>query len=284
LGLGGGGLFFVAWQVAYLQELAATGVRVDNADRVVGTSAGSVVATALLAGSLKRVYRELRLLSRVPALVSALAPTSALKPSQQRALDLFGRAADGEVSTLRTIGHAALTAATPPPRFMRRNISVLAGGRRWPSAALHVSCVDAYTGDRCIVTHEAGVSAAAAAAASSAVPGIFSPYPIADRMCMDGGVSGTGLHLDVLGGTRRVLVLGLSDGTELAEGVMTIAPGSIEHELDQLAATGSRVEFVVPEAIDLDELMSPAAVPKAMAMGTRQAENDRRRLHSFWDE
>ena len=41
---GGGGLFFVAWQVAYLSELATAGVDITGAQRVVGTSAGSLVA------------------------------------------------------------------------------------------------------------------------------------------------------------------------------------------------------------------------------------------------
>ena len=44
--LGGGGLFFIAWQVAYLHALADGGLKLAAADRVVGTSAGSVVATA----------------------------------------------------------------------------------------------------------------------------------------------------------------------------------------------------------------------------------------------
>jgi NTE family protein len=282
LSLGGGGLFFIAWQVAYLHRLAADGLRVDTADRVVGTSAGSVVATALVAGHLNRVHRELSVLAKVPAVVSALAPSSNLHPSQLRAVELFWQAADADVSTVRAIGHAALAATAPPPAVLRRNISLLVGGGRWPSTALHVSCVDAYSGERCIVTHRAGVTAAGAAAASSAVPGLFSPHPIGDRRCMDGGVSGTGVHLDVLGGARRVLVLALTDGRELVEGMMTAAPGSIQRELDDLAATGTNVELRIPEAVDPNALMSPAAVPEAMAMGARQAAADRESLGAFW--
>jgi NTE family protein len=282
LSLGGGGLFFVAWQVAYLHGLAARGLRVDDAPKVVGTSAGSVVAAALVGGSLTRVRRELAFLARIPALVAALAPSTDLQPSQQRALDLFLRAGDAEMSTIAPIGHAALVAAGPSAAVMRRNVMVLTGRRRWPSPALHISCVDAWSGERCIVTHRTGVSVAAAAAASSAVPGIFPPQPIGDRRCMDGGVSGTGLHLDVLAGARRSLVLSLSDGSDFTEGLMTIAPGGIEAEIAQLAASGTDVELRAPESIDPDELMSPAAVPKALAMGARQAAADHDHLRSFW--
>ena len=129
--LGGGGLFFVAWQVGYLHTLANHGVRFDNADRVVGTSAGSMVASALTSGKLKRLHAEVSLLAKVPALVSALAPASTLEPSQQRALDLFIKATDGEPVTVQEIGHAALAAATPRPEVMRRNIALVVGPGPW---------------------------------------------------------------------------------------------------------------------------------------------------------
>jgi NTE family protein len=282
LSLGGGGLFFIAWQVAYLHALAEGGLKLDDADRVVGTSAGSVVATALLAGRLNLVHRELAILAKAPKVLSALAPASDLRPSQQRALDLFWLAQDNKPDTLRAIGHAALASAGPAPRTMRRNVSMVIGATRWPSPALHISCVDAYTGERCIVTHEAGVSVAAAVAASSAVPGLFPPQPIADRRCMDGGVSGSGTHLDVLAGAQRVLVLALSDGSELTEGMMTNQPGDGRREIDELVASGTKVELRTPEAVDPLELMSPAAVPKALAMGARQASVDLDALISFW--
>ncbi len=280
--LGGGGLFFIAWQVAYLHTLAEGGLGLDAADRVVGTSAGSVVASALLGGRLSLVHRELAVLAKAPKVLSALAPASDLRPSQQRALDLFWQAQDSEPATLRAIGHAALAAAGPSPWAMRRNLALVIGARRWPSVALHISCVDAYSGERCIVTDKAGVPVTAAAAASSAVPGLFPPQPIGDRRCMDGGVSGTGSHLDVVAGAQRVVVLALSDGSELTEGMMTSQPGGGRRELDSLIATGTEVEVRMPEVVDPLELMSPAAVPKAMAMGARQAAGDLAVLTKFW--
>ena len=52
--LGGGGLYFVAWQTGYLHAAAQAGIDLAHADRFVGTSAGSVVATALSGGHLGR--------------------------------------------------------------------------------------------------------------------------------------------------------------------------------------------------------------------------------------
>ena len=48
--LGGGGLAGIAWEVGVLVGLAEGGVDLSLADRVVGTSAGSVVGTLLTTG------------------------------------------------------------------------------------------------------------------------------------------------------------------------------------------------------------------------------------------
>jgi len=282
LSLGGGGLFFVAWQVAYLQTLAGLGLRFDGADRIVGTSAGSMVASALAGRRLKLLHSQITLLARLPALVSALAPASVLKPSQQRALDLFLKATDGEPATVQAIGHAALGAATPRAEAMRRNVSFVLGPGRLTSEALQITCVDTYTGERCVVTRDTKVTLARAVAASSAVPGLFAPQPIGDRLCMDGGVSGTGSHLDLLGGSKRVLVLALTDGADLDEGMMTANPDDGRREVEDLEGSGTSVMLRTPKEVDLMELMSPSAVPRAVAMGTRQATDDLKLLSTFW--
>jgi NTE family protein len=280
--LGGGGLFFVAWQVAYLHTLSTYGIRFDSADRIVGTSAGSMVACTLAGGKLGRLHGEVKLLARAPKVVAALAPASELRPSQQRALDLFLLATDADVNTIRSIGHAALAASTTTEAAMRRNTGLVLGWGPLIPDTLWISCVDAFTGERCVLTGDGSVTLARAVAASSAVPGLFPPQLIGDRRCMDGGVSGTGLHLDLLAGTRRVLALSLTDGTTRDEGMMTTQPGDIGGEVDQLNQAGSDVILRTPTEVDLAELMSPAAVPRALAMGRRQASDDVGLLARFW--
>ena len=280
--LGGGGVYFIAWQVAYLQALARGGVDLSSADRVVGTSAGSVVATALTAGHLGRLHAQVSALSRFPALLHALAPAVSLTPSQQRALDAFVIAPDADAERVRAIGRAALAANTPEAARIRANLQLVLQVGSWPSPALHVTAVDAYTGERCVVTESAGVRPARAAAASSAVPGLFPPQPLLDRKAMDGGVSGTGLHLDVVAGARRALVLALSDGSTVTEPGMTIGVGRIERELASLEDAGTRVLVRTPMDVDRDQLMSPEAVPDALASGARQGEADRALVVDFW--
>jgi len=150
---------------------------------------------------------------------------------------------------------------------MRLNTSLVLGPGRWTSDALRITCVDAYTGERCVITREANVSIPRAVAASSAVPGIFAPQPIDDRVCMDGGVSGTGTHLDLFGGAKRVLILALTDGADVSEGMMTLRPEDGQTELSDLEHSGTTVMLRTPAKVDLLELMSPSSVPEALAMG-----------------
>jgi NTE family protein len=234
--LGGGGIWFVAWQTGYLRRLEELGLRLGLADRLVGTSAGSIVASILAGEKLGGFGRTVDLLTRAPGLLTRLASSGPLEPSCQRALDVFRDSRDCEPETLRAIGFAALAARTPTADTTARNFSVILRMRRWPSSRLHITCVDTYTGERCVVTRSAAVPLARATAASSAVPGIFAPQPIQDRKCMDGGVAGTGVHLDLVAGARRALVISLVDGSEpdLTWGTMT--PTTIRQEFDDLVA------------------------------------------------
>src|ERR1700728_952462 len=130
--LGGGGIFFIAWQTAYLHTLASKGTLFNVADKIVGTSAGSVVASALTGGRLGRVHKEMLVLAKASTMFPNFAPGSNLHPSQQRALDLFWEAGDSDAPTVRAIGHAALSARAPSPRAVRRNIALILGIRKWP--------------------------------------------------------------------------------------------------------------------------------------------------------
>jgi NTE family protein len=281
LSLGGGGIFFVAWQVTYLRELLTRGIDLSGAQRIVGTSAGSMTAAVLQNDAIGRFDKQLSVMARVPALVAKLAPASEFSPSQQRALDLFGTATDATTETLRSIGGAALAAATPAPSVMERNAGLIILSRKWRSPALHITCVDTYTGERCVITRDAQVPIARAVAASSAIPGVFSPQPIGDRRCMDGGVSGSGTHLDLFAGAERVVVLSLIDGSPTEVGGMTQAPGAFHAEIEELRASGTELFLRSPETMDIARLMDPKAVPEAIAMARRQAAVDADALREF---
>ena len=222
--LGGGGIVFVAWLVAYLAELAAQGLDLSGADRIVGTSAGSIVATVVASGHIERVGKLLNLAARRPAIIERMAGGSELSPSQQRAVELFLLAGDARPETIRAIGHAALAAQTPSPQLLPSSLLPLVGTRSWPSPRLWISAVDTFSGERLAMAESSDVSLLRAIAASASVPGIFRPQQIGDRRVMDGGISGTGIHSDLVAGARRALVLSLNHG--MAEPMGTQDPGS----------------------------------------------------------
>ena len=282
LSLGGGGVFFIAWMASYLQTLAQRGLNLATADRVVGTSAGSLVGTALVAGHLRRVDTELSWLAKLPKSVTARAMAAVPSPSQNRALELMLGAADAEPATVSALGHAALAAVPPSSRFMQRSMGFMVGAHRWPSPSLEITCVDAFTAERCVVSSSSDVALLDAISASCAVPGFAPPHPIGDRRCMDGGMAGTGVHLDRVAGARRALVLSLSGAEGISDGFATQASGSAAQELADLAATGTEVLHRSPEAVTFEELMTPDSVPRALAMGRRQGVADVDLITAFW--
>ncbi|MFN8025144.1 MAG: patatin-like phospholipase family protein [Acidimicrobiia bacterium] len=278
--LGGGGVVFVAWLTAYLSELARRGVDVQQADLVVGTSAGSVLASVVAGGHLERVEKMIGLAAHRPAVIHKLAPSTGLHDSQQRALDLFATAKDCDPATIRAIGTAAMAARTPPVNLLPTGVLALTQRRTWPGTPMAVSGVDTYTGERLVATRESGVPLLRAVAASSSVPGLFAPQPWHDRRVMDGGVSGTGIHADLAAGASRVFLLPLVD--QIPEARMTISPGAAQAEVAGLRSAGSEVELRCSGITDLDTLMDPNQVPRALTMGREQGAADAASLRDFW--
>lgn len=279
--LGGGGIVFVSWQITYLHRLGELGIPIDTTDVVVGTSAGSLVAAVVTGGHLNWVHTELGVLTRVPALVAMMAPAGELAPSQRRAAALFLDAGDASAATVRAIGHAALAADTPGPNLLPRSVRMVVPSNRWPTDTavpdrLRITATDAYSGERLVLTRACGVGVRRAVAASSTVPGLFAPQPIGDRRAMDGGVSGSGTHCDLVAGAERALVLSLFAGRDTAGA--TQRPGTLADELDRLERSGTTVVATHTGLPPTVNLMDPASMGAAVADGRMQAERDAERV------
>ena len=279
--LGGGGVFFIAWQVGYLTGLRKRGVDVADADIVVGTSAGALVAGILTAGRLASFSREVGMLAK---LMGVRDPVADLQPSQLRALQLFSEAGEASPETLRSIGFAALAARGESASAFRARVRLVLGLRsgKWPSAALNIVTVDAYTAERLVVTGSARVSVARAAAASASVPGLFEPQPIRDRRCVDGGVSGSATHADLVAGARRALVISLGASAPAGSARATVPAGGLDRELRQLAEAGTETLSRGPRTFDPSALMSLKSVPEALATADDQAAQDAAAIIDFW--
>ena len=278
--LGGGGVVFVAWLTGYLGELASRGIEVDDADRIVGTSAGALLAGIVAAGRLDRFRGLLRLLAGRPALISRLAPAASLKPSQERGRELFENARDAAPATIRAIGAGALAAGTPSAVRLPASVLLMLQRWRWPDDRLVVSAVDAYSGERLALSRASGVPLLRAIAASASVPGLFAPQPLLDRRGMDGGVCGTGIHADLVAGAARALVFPIS--ASLPEARLTIAPDGVEREVAALRESGTAVRVCHSRLSSTIDFMDPAEVPAALALGALQAGEDAGALAEFW--
>jgi NTE family protein len=281
--LGGGGVFQIAWQTGYLATAVEAGIDLRQADRIVGTSAGSLVGAVLAARRIAILGMVADLLARASSVVSYLAPVGDLAPSQQHALDMMMTAENADPETIKAIGHAAMAAATPSARTMRRNIAVLVDYAWWPSSRLWVTAVDALTAERVVITKQTGVRPTTAVAASCALPGLYAPQLIHDRRCMDGGLSGTGTNSDLVAGARRAVVLSLAPGDRPLDRPMAAA--TTHFMLGEMAAlrdSGTEVfHRWAPMRPDLD-MMSPDTMGEGLAAGRAQGAEDLDELREFW--
>src|SRR4029077_4470735 len=146
---------------------------------------------------------------------------------------------DGSPASIRAIGRGALAADNRMNGDgVERLAWLLAGGTRTdcPRAKMYTTANDCYTAERLIVGQAAarknGIPLAHAAAASSALPGVIGPPLLGQRYCMDGGISRMWAHTDVVAGSKRALVITLTNGYEGA--LLSGIPHNIHDEMKAL--------------------------------------------------
>lgn len=207
--LGGGGITGIAWETGLVAGLLDAGVDLRGADRVLGTSAGSVVGAQLRSGTPVEELYATQSAEHVPrpgerpaavgprvllGYVASLAMARGDGAAMARRLGRFSvrRADAGRTPTLEE----RLTA-------IRGRLTSL----EWPDQHLALTAVDAETGALRVLEADSGVPLLEAVAASCAVPGVYPPVPLQGRPHVDGGVR-SGTNADLMVGTcERVLVL-----------------------------------------------------------------------------
>lgn len=93
---------------------------------------------------------------------------------------------------------------------------------------------------------------------SARVPGVFGPTWIGDRLCMDGAMSSTSTHADLVAGAKRALVVALTD----AERRFSRIPNDIEQELRNLEAAGTKTLLIAADPGKV-HLLSAADIERA---------------------
>jgi NTE family protein len=268
--LGGGGVAGVAWELGVLESLFVSGVDFDDADLVVGTSAGSVVAAQICSGE---------------SLV-ALCERQSDSGSELKAPGDFADLIDAFIGALagnpdedernRRIGQIALSATTVHESARRDVIVSRLPSTEWSSRNLRITAVDAETGEFVTFDRTSGVGLVDAIGASCAVPGVWPPVTIGGRRFMDGGVRSI-VNSDLAAGHSVVVVLAPLTST---------LGRPFAAEIEALRASGAVVEVIEGDAAALaafgTDPLDPATRIPALAEGRRQGLECVARIAGVW--
>ncbi len=287
--LGGGGPVGVAWELGLAAGLASGGVDLAQADRVIGTSAGSIAGSLVASGE-----NAADLVAGVDNLFADGVGDSGVDQVPMEALTAFmdlmlGGDGGDPVEHLRTAGRFALDANTVPEDAFVGSIGSVLAGRPWPKG-FSCTAVDANTGIFREWDAAADVPLERAVASSCAVPGIYPPITIGGDRYMDGGVKSP-LNVELATGADTAIVVSVMP--------MELPPGfddprfqaffdGMHAEIDALRASGCNVEVIVPDLEFLTisgfglSLMDFTVVAAAAEAGTRLGKTEADRLRDAW--
>lgn len=275
--LGGGGVTGIAWMTGLLLGLEERGMDLAALDRVIGTSAGSVVGAQITTGtSVAELYRrqvepgqgapEMAPKIRYVRLLFGLAPL------------LFVR--NDATKLRRTVGRLALRSKTVDPGTRRAIIARRLPVHEWPEQSLGILAIDAATGELHCFGRDSGVSLVDAVGASCAVPGVWPIVRIQGREYMDGGVPSPENALQASGYAEILIVSPL--GVARSGGLRR----RLGEEVGALRAQGSRVSVITATpaaraAIGRNPL-DPANRPAAARAGHAQASEVAEEVCASW--
>ncbi|HUR77251.1 MAG TPA: patatin-like phospholipase family protein [Acidimicrobiales bacterium] len=271
--LGGGGTVGLAYHAGVLRALEVEGgFAPDDAEVIIGTSAGSVIAAYLRSGM---TTRDMWLLA-----LGQHPDYDAFGGSPERRPDLFVPTWKNPLDISRhLIGSAYVMARAvspfplQPPRLLKAlfpgGLFTLEEGRRrfaeelpgeWPEKALWLTTVDIVTGRR-VVLGRAGappVDLPRAVLASAAIPGLYQPVQVGRRSLIDGGAHSTSnLDLGVQAGVERIIgvvPLAFDTGTppgRLGQLVRRIPARQLSAEMELARRRGIEVLLFRPSASEV---------------------------------
>jgi NTE family protein len=278
--LGGGGVLGVAWETGVLAGLRDNGIEVENADLIVGTSAGSVVGTAVAAGQLDYAIAQ----QAEPADAALARMIMHVDfPETMKLFAFWGALPEINQKTMAEVGQKALAAKTVPEdqwvAYFCDNLPVA----DWPDRPLKLTAVEARSGTFQAWDRDSGVPLATAVASSCAVPGLFPCVSIDGKRYTDGGVR-SGTSADLAAGYDSVLMIAPIGGGDT--GIDPLLGRTSRAEADALRAAGSRVELAFPDAASVEAIginrMDPTRRPQVMEAGKQQGKAMAGRLAGAW--
>ena len=201
--LGGGGLAGIGWLTGVLAAWEEQGaLRLGDADRVIGTTAGAAVAAAVLqAGSARAEFDRMTRKSRRN---EELAPPVALADVLPDVLAVHG-STDSPQEKAGRLARLSRQRADIDPSLRRSAVAGRLHGDTWPGDRLHVTAVRA-DGRRTVFTRASGIGIVDAVTASCAVPGLWPVVRIGGEEYVDGGTFSL-THAELADTAEEVIVL-----------------------------------------------------------------------------
>jgi len=286
--LGGGGEYYIAWYCGFFHGLYEAGLDMANIpEMVVGTSAGSYIGSSLLSGEFYRLRTEFDFFGKFPEIFSKMAPLATPNLSQMRADKVNMSATDGSIETRRTIGAAALAADNKLNSDRIEKLAALLTGdskTSWPPKRMFTTGIDCYTGERLVVGQQTAkknnIALAHGAAASSSLPGVAGPTLLGQRYVMDGGICSNPAHVDLVAGSKRALIITLTNGVTGA--ILTTIPHPIAQNIKDVEATGTKVKWIVAGTPAGVNLLDPKQIEGALRTGYDRAKVEALKIKEFW--
>lgn len=247
--LGGGGPVGEAWESGIIAGLKEKGVALVHAERIIGTSAGSIVGARLASK-----------MSDADFINAALEPTDdgPKPPASQKPPDLSFLATKlAEMNTgqrPRQDIRAEIGAWAMRVRPMITETDFVSGYQRrfplskWPDPRYEAISVDTSDGLMRAWNESSGVPLAKAVAASCALPGVFAPVTIDGHYYMDGGVRSV-TNADLARGCKVAVILAPTAG--LDDPIAKDFTHPLDGEMRTLRDNGCKVELIAPDAASL---------------------------------
>ncbi len=280
--LGGGGSVGIAWETGLAAGLADEGIDLRDADKIVGTSAGSFVGAELASGRAPAEMRT-RLTEGATARTENPSGASALPvPDLTRLMEFMMRVPKDEAEALKLraeIGAFALEAQTLPEEACIAFFASVAN-TPWPEK-YSCTAVDALDGRFVELNQSHNIELARGVASSCSVPGLFPPITINGRRYVDGGMR-SATNFDLAEGYERVIAVAV-----IPAGAANFMAARIDPELKHLRRGGSHVEFIAPDAASLEafgmNLMDASRQLPSMEAGYKQGRAEAVRIRSVWN-
>ncbi len=284
--LSGGGPVGIAWELGIVAGLEEEGVRLGDADFILGTSAGSFGGAQLASGRTAKSLAEAILAqSAKPSAAPVAAASQSGPPNLTPLMEFMSRAADESQSpeALRAeIGAFALNAATMSEEAFIRSMGRIP--ENWPAKRYACTAVDALDGTFHVWDNDSGVPLAAAVSSSCAVPGVYPPVTIAGRRYIDGGMRSS-TSADLARGYEHVLIVSVRSAGAVGP-MAELTQRRLENEINALRESGSEVEILEPDdssATTLGmNLMDARNRGAAVETGLRQGRIEAEWLRPFW--